>query len=465
MEGQQGALPQVAPLGLTEEERGVDRHAHGQRQPRPEQETAQRGRVVRLHPADARAGFDEPPEPRHQREADQQERAAGEPTLPLGAGQDVEETLGTLQVVDQQRGGDADEEERQEAQLHGGAGRKGEETQAQAEAQQHEDARADAFGDQVGGHGPVPRHQVLRIVRHLHHLLGHASRTDLDGTGGGVTLGLGRADGCTRRRTFRGGDRRRVGCCTHGDAQRLQRDVPVAIGGRRVQRNHVGPQVRFRRARRGGGMECNVIAVDVEKLGRGTLLRLAHGDFLRRQQIADLRRGIVHVARDDGVLGADDHASRFQPQIGAMGAKVTFGCGVGTGIDVNGVIGAGLHARLAADATGRIKFNDAVGALVHGRHRTDTHARRVGAVVAAGHLEVASDIGIGAGLHVLDPRAIDAQWHLVLRLAGGGAGVTANALAVVDDKTVVHEPLFTWLVGTKGAAQRMDAAARTMGGV
>ncbi|MEZ4555606.1 MAG: hypothetical protein R2854_03995 [Caldilineaceae bacterium] len=43
-----------------------------------------------------------------------------------------------------------------------------------------------------------------------------------------------------------------------------------------------------------------------------------------------------------------------------MGAKVTFGCGVGTGIDVNGVIGAGLHARLAADATGRIKFDDTV---------------------------------------------------------------------------------------------------------
>ena len=59
-------------------------------------------------------------------------------------------------------------------------------------------------------------------------------------------------------------------------------------------------------------------------------------------------------------------------------------------------------------------------------------------MVAAHHAEQPSRIRKTAFLDVLDPRAIDADRHLVLSLAGDGAGVTADAFAVVDDKSEIH---------------------------
>ena len=42
-----------------------------------------------------------------------------------------------------------------------------------------------------------------------------------------------------------------------------------------------------------------------------------------------------------------------------------------------------------------------------------------------------------ARFHVFNPGAIDTQRHFVFAFAGGGAGVAANALPVVNDKSVV----------------------------
>jgi hypothetical protein len=64
-------------------------------------------------------------------------------------------------------------------------------------------------------------------------------------------------------------------------------------------------------------------------------------------------------------------------------------------------------------------------------------------VVAAHDRKQSAIVGKGAFLDVLDPGPIHADRHLVLAFAGHGAGMTADALAVVD-----HEPKCRHVVTT-----------------
>src|SRR5260370_361757 len=60
------------------------------------------------------------------------------------------------------------------------------------------------------------------------------------------------------------------------------------------------------------------------------------------------------------------------------------------------------------------------------------------AVVAAHDAEVAPGVREHPLLDVLHPRAVHPERDLVLLLAGHRAGVTADALALVDDEAVSH---------------------------
>ena len=137
------------------------------------------------------------------------------------------------------------------------------------------------------------------------------------------------------------------------------------------------------------------------------------------------------------MFGTDHHAGGFESHIQTMGAESAFGGGVGFGVEIDRVVRAGLHAGFASDANGRVELDDAVIALIHGRDGTDAHAGRVGAMIAARHLKAAAHIGIRARLDILDPRAIHAQRHLILGLARGCTCVTSDALALVDEKSVI----------------------------
>lgn len=137
------------------------------------------------------------------------------------------------------------------------------------------------------------------------------------------------------------------------------------------------------------------------------------------------------------MFGADHDAGGFESHIQTMRAEMTFRGGVGFGVEIDRVVRAGLHTGFTSDANGRIKLNDAIRALIHGADGTNANARRVGAVVAARHLKAAAHVGEGTRLDVLDPCAIHAQRHLVLGLARGGAGVTADAFGLVNEKAVV----------------------------
>jgi hypothetical protein len=125
-----------------------------------------------------------------------------------------------------------------------------------------------------------------------------------------------------------------------------------------------------------------------------------------------------------------------------MRAEMTFRGGIGLGVKIDRVVWAGLHAGFATDANGGIEFNNAVVALIHRADRTNPHTRRVGTVVATCHLKATAYIRESSRLGVFNPRAIRAQRHLIFRLARRTARVTANALALINQKSVIgHEYL------------------------
>ena len=138
------------------------------------------------------------------------------------------------------------------------------------------------------------------------------------------------------------------------------------------------------------------------------------------------------------MFGADDNAGGFESHIQTMRAERAFGGGVGFGIEINRVIRAGLHTGFAPDANRRIELDDAVRALIHRGDGTDTHARRVGAMITARDLKAAAHIGIRARFNIFDPRAIHTKRHLILGLARGAARVTSDALALVNQKSIIY---------------------------
>jgi len=59
-------------------------------------------------------------------------------------------------------------------------------------------------------------------------------------------------------------------------------------------------------------------------------------------------------------------------------------------------------------------------------------------MIAAGDLKNAASVRERSFLDVLYPSAIDAERNMIFGFAGNGAGVAADALAVIDDESVSH---------------------------
>src|SRR5205085_4822109 len=135
----------------------------------------------------------------------------------------------------------------------------------------------------------------------------------------------------------------------------------------------------------------------------------------------------VEVTGDDRALRTHDHAGRLEPDLHAVGAVVALRGGVRVRVDVERVVRTALHARLAADAPRAVEVDDAVGTPIERHRRADGDARRVVAVIAAQHGEVAARVGPGALLDVLHPRAKGSEGNLVLFLARHRARMTADA--------------------------------------
>ena len=218
--------------------------------------------------------------------------------------------------------------------------------------------------------------------------------------------------------------------------------VGVGSGLLAVQGDDLGPhharRLTFGRSRH----HRSGMAVDVVQLGRSALLGFPDGRCVLGEDPGDLGGRVVHVPRDDRVLGADHHAGRLHAVLHAVCAEVALGGRAGFRVDVDRVVGTGLHARLAADALLAIELDDSIVSLVHRGDGADPGAGRILAVVAARDLEVTFRVGVATGLGVLHPGAVHADRDLVLALAGRRARVAPDALAVVDDEAVVQ-----WVLG------------------
>jgi hypothetical protein len=85
-----------------------------------------------------------------------------------------------------------------------------------------------------------------------------------------------------------------------------------------------------------------------------------------------------------------------------------------------------------------VEVDDAVGPPKQRHRRADLDARRVVAMIAAQHREVAARVGVAPLLDVLHPGAIHADGDVMLFFASHGASVAADAAVLVDEKAVTH---------------------------
>ena len=192
----------------------------------------------------------------------------------------------------------------------------------------------------------------------------------------------------------------------------------------------------------GSSAACDSAAV--EDLRVRALLRRPHRDVVASHDLADLRRRVVEVAGDDRVRRAHGHTCRFQPDLDAVVAEVALVGRVRLGVDVDRVVGAGVHARLAPDAPAVVEVDHAVRRAVQRPGRADRDARRVVALVAAHHREGAPGVRELTGLDVLHPRPVHSERHVVLALACDSARVAPDATVTCE-----HEAEACHVVGSR----------------
>ena len=176
------------------------------------------------------------------------------------------------------------------------------------------------------------------------------------------------------------------------------------------------------------------------------MIRTANTDVFAAKELRNAGVRIVDVTSNDRLLRADDDTGRLEAKLSAVSTEVAFCSGIGRGIDVEGIVRAGLHARLAADAAPRIEIDDTVGPPEEGAGGADLDARGILAVVAALDEEVPPGIGELSFFDIFHPCPEDANGNVVFRFASDSTGVTADAPPLVDDKTVPHSSLLFPLV-------------------
>ena len=177
------------------------------------------------------------------------------------------------------------------------------------------------------------------------------------------------------------------------------------------------------------------ISFDVDQFRTSSFFRFSDLHGMPFDQSGDVAVGVVEVAANDRLFGTDNDTTRLQADFQPVRAEVALGRRVADRVDVQRIVGARLHARLAPDATIRVEIDDSIIATVQRGDRTDRHTRRVVAMIAPHHAEQSAVVGELAFLHIFHPRAIDADRHFVFALASDRTGVAANALAVVDQET------------------------------
>ena len=390
---QQGVLPEIAGPGLSEQVRRVDRGQRGDRQP-GEREDAR-------HPAPSeQAG--QHVRGQHSGERGDDERAAHQPTRPLRAGEDQVEPFRMLEVGDQEGSGRGERGGGEDGSRPEPEGARPGQPPAEDPQQGHEvRAGGDPLGPGVEAHPPVPRGLMRDVIAQQR---GRRGIVPSAGVAGGDLI---------------------------GEPALLAPHEEAAFG-----------------AARGDRVEGRLMGAAIEELRQRRFLGAPDGDRLAVHDPRDQGSGIVEVADQDGLRRADHDAGRLEPHVDAVRAEVAFLRRMIVGVDEDGVVGAGGDAGFAADADGLVEVDDAVRPPVHRGGGAGGDAGGIVALVAAGHLKDPAGLGKCSDVDILHVGAGDRQRDLILGLARGRAGVTADAARVIDDFGPLHR------AGRKGRRRR-----------
>lgn len=156
-------------------------------------------------------------------------------------------------------------------------------------------------------------------------------------------------------------------------------------------------------------------------------------------QLGDVRIRVVEVTRDDRLCGTNHDTSRLEADVDAVSAVITFCRSVSLWIDIECVVGAGLHTSFAANAAAVVEVDHAIFAAIESCDWADFDTRGVVTVIATHHRKKPSRVRKLSLFDVLNPGSIDADRDVVFRLACDGTGVATNTAAVVDDESEVGQ--------------------------
>jgi len=104
-------------------------------------------------------------------------------------------------------------------------------------------------------------------------------------------------------------------------------------------------------------------------------------------------------------------------------------------VDIDRVIRACVHARLAADTDVVIEVNDAIARAVKSTCGANFHARGVITMVAPHDRERSARIRERTGLDVLQPSAVHPDRDIVFALASNGACMATDARVAFEYKS------------------------------
>jgi len=111
------------------------------------------------------------------------------------------------------------------------------------------------------------------------------------------------------------------------------------------------------------------------------------------------------------------------------------------GIDVDGIVRAGGHARPAGNTLFVIEIYDPVGTGEKRARRANRDTGGVVAMVAAQDREVTPHVGERSLLYVFDPSAKFPERHLMFGFAGNRACMASDAPPVINHKAVFHSDI------------------------
>lgn len=108
-------------------------------------------------------------------------------------------------------------------------------------------------------------------------------------------------------------------------------------------------------------------------------------------------------------------------------------------MNINGIIRAGLHARLTSDASRSVKIDNPIFPLPERRDGANLHARRIRTMIATLYRKNPSGIRKIPFFYILNPGPVYSNRELMFLLASDCTSMASDAFSIIDDEAVIHE--------------------------